>query len=101
MAHQVNVGMDNILCHKPEKGRDKYIIYYGVRIFLSYKNPITGKWNLSLRAPTFLLTYDLVKEGVDSLEEIFEAIEKEFNNGLTTGVWDCRRNSNTGNAKKT
>ena len=97
----VNISVENILCHKPEKGREKYLIYYGVRVFLAYKNPVTGKYNLSLKSQSFLQTYDLVKDNLNSLEDVLKSVEREFNNGITSGVRDCRRNNDVRGAKKT
>ena len=101
MTDKPRVSVGNIVAHKPEKGRDKYIIYFGIRMFLAFKNPTTGKWNLSLKASNFMQTYDQVSEGVSSLDKIFDIIEKEFNNGITSGVRDCRRNNDTGRSKTT
>ena len=92
---------DGIYCTPGNNAIANGIVKVGqyLNIHMHHKNPITGKWNLSLKALTFMQTYDLIKDNIQSLDEAIDYIEKEWTDGITSGVRDNRRKPNNSSTK--
>jgi hypothetical protein len=87
----VQVNINHILVHKPIKGEDVYYVYYGVRIFRVLRTQ-EKDWFLSIK--TIHGDYAaFTPKRFENLQDTLEHIEKASNNGITTGVRDCRRKS--------